>query len=77
MRPVLDPLSVAHQGEDVLLSELGALDTPLVRDIVIAHGLAPPDEAGAATHGQLVAAVVAGVRRRAAGNPDPAPRVET
>lgn len=77
MRPVLDPFSVAQQGEDVLLSELGALDTPRVRDIVIAHGFASPDEASAATHGQLVAAVVAGVRRHAAGNPDAAPRVET
>lgn len=62
-RPVLDPFSVAQQGEDILLRELGALDTPRIRDIVLAYGLATAQQAAAATRGQLTAMVIAGVRR--------------
>src|SRR5512146_942221 len=61
--PVLDPFSVALQGEDILLRELGALNTPRVRDIVIAYGFSTADRAQSATREQLAAAVVAGVRR--------------
>lgn len=62
-RPVLDPFSVAQQGEDILIRELGALDTPRIRDIVLAYGFALPDEATIATREQLTTMVVAGVRR--------------
>lgn len=62
-RPVLDPFSVAQQGEDILIRELGALDTSRIRDIVLAYGFALPEEATVATRGQLTTMVVAGVRR--------------
>ena len=62
-RPVLDPFSVALQGEDILLRELGALDTPRIRDIVLAHGFSTAEQARTATREQLTAAVIAGVRR--------------
>jgi len=62
-RPVLDPFSVAQQGEDILVSELGALDTPRIRDIVLAYGFSTAEDARLATREQLIAAVVAGVSR--------------
>ncbi|HSQ33082.1 MAG TPA: hypothetical protein VLN49_24680 [Gemmatimonadaceae bacterium] len=62
-RPVLDPFSVMLQGEDILLRELGALDTSRVRDIVLAYGFSTAERAREATREQLTAAVVAGVRR--------------
>ena len=62
-RPVLDPFSVAMQGEDILLRELGALDTPRIRDIALAHGFSTAEQARTATREQLIAAVIAGVRR--------------
>ena len=71
-RPALDPFSVAQQGEDILRDQLNALDAARVRDIVIAYGFAVPERARAATHEQLVAAVMAGIRRPAAPNPDEA-----
>ena len=62
-RPVLDPFSVALQGEDILLRELGALDTPRIRDIVLAHGFSAAEQARTATREQLTVAVIDGVRR--------------
>lgn len=62
-RPLLDPFSVAQQGEDILLRELSALDTPRIRDIVLGYGLATDEQATAATREQLTAIVIAGVRR--------------
>lgn len=62
-RPVLDPFSVALQGEDILMRELGALDTPRIRDIAIAYGFSTADHARHATRDQLTAAVLAGVSR--------------
>ena len=62
-RPVLDPFSVALQGEDILLRELGALDTPRIRDIVLAYGFSTAEQARMATREQLTAVVIAGVRR--------------
>lgn len=61
-RPVLDPFSVALQGEDILLRELGALDTPRIRDIVLAYGFSTAEQARMATREQLTAALIAGVR---------------
>lgn len=62
-RPVLDPFSVALQGEDILLRELGALDTPRIRDIVLAYGFSAAEQARMATREQLTVAVLDGVRR--------------
>lgn len=69
-RPVLDPFSVAQQGEDILLRELSALDTPRIRDIVLGYGLATGEQASAATREQLTAIVIAGVRRPLSAGPD-------
>ena len=69
-RPVLDPFSVALQGEDILLRELSALDTPRLRDIVLGYGLATTDQATTATREQLTTIVVAGVRRPTAPGRD-------
>lgn len=68
-RPVLDPFNVAQQGEDVLVRELNALDASRVRDIVAAYGFTTAEQAAAATHEQLVASVIAGVRRPRADRP--------
>jgi len=62
IRPVLDPLEVYLQGEDVLLRELSALDVARLRDIVIAYGWADRDDAAGRTRGELTAAIMAGVR---------------
>ena len=62
-RPVLDPFSVAQQGEDILLRELSALETPRIRDIVLAYGIAAPDRATAATRQQLTMIILSAVRR--------------
>jgi hypothetical protein len=67
---VLDPFSVALQGEDILLRELGALDTPRIRDIVMAYGFAAPEQTIRATREQLTAAVIAGVRHPQVVVPD-------
>ena len=39
--PVLDPLGLARQGEDVLRKELSLLDIEQLKDIVAAHGMDP------------------------------------
>lgn len=62
VHPVLDPFSVAQQGEDILVRELSALDTAHIRDIVLAYGLSPSDRARAATREQLTAVIIAAVR---------------
>jgi hypothetical protein len=61
-RPVLDPFETFLQGRDVLLSELGALDTARLRDIVLAYGFADDATADAAGREELVAAIVRGVQ---------------
>jgi hypothetical protein len=43
-RAILDPFEVAVQGEDVLRSELLALDSMHLRNIALAHGLADSSE---------------------------------
>lgn len=68
-RPLLDPFSVAQQGEDILLRELGALDTPRIRDIVLAYGFAAADDADTATREQLTMMVISSVRRPRATGP--------
>jgi hypothetical protein len=61
-RPVLDPFETFLQGRDVLLSELGALDTARLRDIVLAYGFADRATADAAGREALVAAIMHGVQ---------------
>jgi hypothetical protein len=65
--PILDPFDVYEQGEDILIRQLDALDTPRLRDIALAHELMRPREAQSATRLQLAAAIVDAARERATG----------
>ena len=67
-RPVLDPFATFVQGRDVLLSELGALDTERLRDIALAYGFAEDGSAEAAGREELVSSIMRGVQRPAAGS---------
>ena len=64
--PLLDPFDVYDQGEDVLIHQLEALDTPRLRDIVLAYELMRAGEAKTATRLQLATAIVDAARSRAA-----------
>ena len=61
-RSVLDPFQVYQQGEDILVSQLGALDAPRLRDIAIAYGFASSAEALGANAAELTRIIVSGVR---------------
>lgn len=62
--PVLDPFDTYLQGEDILVRELGALDTPRLRDIVQAYGFADRTRTEEAGRHELTGLIVAGVQRR-------------
>jgi hypothetical protein len=61
-RSVLDPFQVYQQGEDVLVSQLGALDAARLRDIALAYGFASSAEAQGANAAELTRIIVTGVR---------------
>ena len=61
-RSVLDPFQVYQQGEDILVSQLGALDAPRLRDIAVAYGFASSAEALGANAAELARIIVGGVR---------------
>ena len=61
-RSVLDPFQVYQQGEDILVSQLGALDAPRLRDIAVAYGFASSAEALGANAAELTRIIVSGVR---------------
>jgi hypothetical protein len=65
---VLNPYNVYQQGEDILVSELRALATPRLRDIVVAYQFATAAEADGASDSALTAMILAGVRQPLAGN---------
>jgi hypothetical protein len=60
----LDPFDAyAHQGEDILLNELGAMDEGHLRKIARAHRLAPEDQIARAPDRQsLMSLIMSGVR---------------
>lgn len=60
--PILDPFDVYAQGEDLLLRQLEALDTPRLRDIVVAYEIGGARDPWAASREQLVTAIVAAAR---------------
>jgi hypothetical protein len=62
-RPVLNPFEVYLQGHQILVSQLSALGTGRLRDIVIAYDFASLDQALDASDAALVSMIVAGVRR--------------
>jgi hypothetical protein len=61
--PVLDPFETFLQGKDVLVSQLHALDTGRLRDIVLAYGFADRVSADAAGREELEAMIMSGVQR--------------
>jgi len=61
-RAILDPFDVYQQGEDVLVSQLGALDTPRLRDIAQAYGFSSRSVSADTAREGLTALIVAGVR---------------
>lgn len=65
-RTVLDPFAVYAQGEEVLRSELGALDEGHLRGVARAYGLVDEDalDPGALGRGALADVIVAAVRKR-------------
>jgi hypothetical protein len=63
--PVLDPLKVYAQGEDVLRKELSALSEVHLRNIIDGYGMAKPDELRTAGREALIERIVGEVLRRA------------
>jgi hypothetical protein len=59
---VLNPFDVYQQGEDVLIAQLGALNTPRLRDLAVAYGFVAPSETADAGRDALTALIVAGAR---------------
>ena len=64
---VLDPFEVFAQGEDLLLRQLGALDTAYLRDIVRAFELADTWDGETAGRDELTARIVEAARRHGKG----------
>lgn len=62
-RPVLNPFDVYLQGERVLRSELSALSTAHLRDIVVGFRLGSAATAASNNREALVTAILSGVRR--------------
>ena len=65
-RPVLNPFQVHEQGEDILRSQLAALDAPRLRDIIRAYSLFPGDtgELMRVSEAELTDRIITGVRQR-------------
>ena len=60
--PILDPFDVYAQGEEILIRQLDALDTPRLRDIVLAYELMNAKDAEKATRLDLATAIITGAR---------------
>lgn len=65
VHPILDPFDVFAQGESVLISQLDALGTQHLRDIVRAYELMPTPQAASAKRLDLAAAIVNAARANA------------
>lgn len=61
-RAILDPFEVYQQGEDVLIAQLGALDTPRLREVAVAYGFAARSHSADASREGLTALIVSGTR---------------
>jgi hypothetical protein len=64
-QPILDPFNVYAQGEDILIGQLDALDTPRLRDIVRAYELMKTEKAKSATRLDLATVIVEAARANA------------
>lgn len=60
--PILDPFDVYAQGEDILIRQLDALDTPRLRDIVRAYDLKSDADAERATRLDLATTIINAAR---------------
>ena len=65
MHPLLDPFNVYAQGEDILISQLDALDTSHLRDIARAYELMTEEHAATATRLDLASTIVDAARAHA------------
>ena len=65
VHPILDPFDVYAQGEDILIGQLDALDTPRLRDIARAYELMSAEQAESATRLDLASAIVNAARANA------------
>ena len=65
VHPILDPFDVFTQGEDILVAQLGALDTPRLRDIACAYELMTAEQATDAARDDLADAIVNAARANA------------
>jgi hypothetical protein len=63
--PILDPFNVYAQGEDILIRQLEALDTPRLRDIVRDYELMSEEQANNATRPDLATTIVTAARSSA------------
>jgi hypothetical protein len=61
-RAILNPFDVFQEGEDILIAQLGALDTPRLRDIAVAYGFVERSEEADGSREGLTARIVAGAR---------------
>lgn len=59
---VLDPFTVYQEGEDVLLAQLGALDTARLRDLAAEYGLLSRSASAGASREALTSRILAAVR---------------
>ena len=62
---ILDPFDVYAQGEDILIRQLDALDTPRLRDIARAYELMSENDAENATRLDLATAIITAARAAA------------
>jgi hypothetical protein len=61
---LLDPFEVHAQGERLLDDQLNALETDHIRNIVRAYEIASPESAASLSRSDLIAAILAAVRRK-------------
>jgi hypothetical protein len=59
---VLDPFNVYQEGEDVLIAQLGALDTARLRDLAVEYGFSSRSASAGASRELLTSRILAGVR---------------
>lgn len=59
---VLNPFDVYQEGEDVLIAQLGALDTARLRDLPIEYGFSSRSASAGASREGLTSRILAGAR---------------
>jgi hypothetical protein len=64
LHAILNPFEVYQEGEEILIAQLGALDTPRLRDLAVAYCFAALSESEDAGREHLTALIVASARWR-------------